>query len=171
AFGLLDAQGDGTEIEEARIALDADLARRVRERARQLRVSAATLCHLAWAQVLGRVSAPASRREDVVFGTVLFGRMQGGAGSDRGMGLFINTLPVRVQLGEESVEASVRRLHAQLTDLLRHEHASLALAQRCSAVPAPTPLFSALLNYRYSAGAAEAASGKKMEVGEGIEVL
>jgi arthrofactin-type cyclic lipopeptide synthetase A/arthrofactin-type cyclic lipopeptide synthetase B len=34
--------------------------------------------------------------------------------------------------------------------LLRHEHASLALAQRCSAVPAPLPLFSTLLNYRYT---------------------
>ncbi len=28
--------------------------------------------------------------------------------------------------------------------------ASLALAQRCSAVSAPLPLFSALLNYRHS---------------------
>ena len=69
------------------------------------------------------------------------------------MGLFINTLPVRIRTGEESVEASVRQTHTQLAELLRHEHASLALAQRCSAVPAPTPLFSALLNYRHSAGA------------------
>jgi amino acid adenylation domain-containing protein len=43
------------------------------------------------------------------------------------------------------------RTHETLTNLLRHEHAPLALAQQCSAVPAPTPLFSALLNYRYDA--------------------
>ena len=112
-------------------------------------MSAASLCHLAWARVL----SSASGREDVVFGTVLFGRMQGGEGADRVMGLFINTLPVRIRVGEESVEASVRSTHALLADLLRHEHASLALAQRCSAVPAPAPLFSALLNYRHSPGA------------------
>ena len=142
--------------------LDSDLARRMRERARKLGVSAASLCHLAWAQVLARVSG----REDVVFGTVLFGRMQGGAGADRVMGLFINTLPVRIQVGEEGVEASVRRTHALLADLLRHEHASLALAQRCSGVPAPAPLFSALLNYRHSPGCG-AGSSAESEAGVG----
>src|SRR6267154_4411794 len=115
-FGMLDVRGDGTGIEEARILLDSGLARRIREQARKLRVSAASLCHLAWAQVLARVTG----REDVVFGTVLFGRMQGGAGADRAMGLFVNTLPVRVRLGEEGVEASVRRTHALLVELLWH---------------------------------------------------
>ncbi|HYH79200.1 MAG TPA: amino acid adenylation domain-containing protein, partial [Longimicrobium sp.] len=147
-FGLLDVQGDGAGIGEARRAVDPDLAARLRERARKLGVSAASLCHVAWAQVLARVSG----RDDVVFGTILFGRMQGGEGAHRVLGPFINTLPVRVRIGGEGVEASVRRTHVLLADLLRHEHASLALAQRCSGVEAPAPLFSALLNYRHGKG-------------------
>jgi amino acid adenylation domain-containing protein len=146
-FGLLNVQGDGSDIAEARCLLDAQLARRLRQQARQLGVSTASLCHLAWAQVLARVSG----RTEVVFGTVLFGRMQAGAGADRVMGLFINTLPVRLNVGQESVQASARRTHATLAELVRHEHASLALAQRCSAIAAPAPLFSSLLNYRHSA--------------------
>ena len=165
-FGLLDAQGDGSGIQEARLDLDAALARRLRARARSLGVSAASLFHQAFAQVLARVSG----RADVVFGTVLFGRMHGGEGADRALGMFINTLPVRVRLGEESVTDSVRRMHEALTKLLRHEHASLALVQRCSAVQTPTPLFSALLNYRHSPVGAEA-PGEASPAWDGVEML
>ena len=119
-------------------------------------MSVASLCHLAWALVLARITG----REDVVFGTVLFGRMQGGEGADRVMGPFINTLPLRIQIGDQSVLESIRHTHTLLAELLGHEHASLALAQRCSAVQAPAPLFSSLLNYRHSEGAPVPTSGK-----------
>ena len=164
-FGLLDVQGDGKGIEEERILLEASLGQRIRNQARKLRVSAASICHLAWAQVVARLSG----REDVVFGTVLFGRMQGGEGADRVMGMFINTLPVRIRVGEEGVEAGVRRTHVLLGELLRHEHTPLAVAQRCSGVPAPTPLFSALLNYRHSS--IQARSAETIRAWEGIAWL
>jgi hypothetical protein len=73
-FGLLDARGDGSEIVEAHQAVERSVGERLREQARRLGVTVASLCHVAYAQVLAR----ATGREDVVFGTVLFGRMQGG---------------------------------------------------------------------------------------------
>jgi amino acid adenylation domain-containing protein len=161
-YGLLDVFGDGEGIRGARVAVAGDLAARLRRRARALGVSVASLCHLAWAQVLARVSG----RSDVVFGTLLFGRMQAGEGSDRVMGPFINTLPVRIGVGAEPAEAAVRRTHALLADLLRHEHASLALAQRASGVAAPAPLFTSLLNYRYSGGRGDAQEAE--QAGEGV---
>ena len=166
-FGLLNAQGDGRGIEEASVLLDERLARRVREGARKLGVSVASVCHLGWAQVLARVSG----REDVVFGTVLFGRMQGGVATEQVIGMFINTLPVRIRVGEEGVEASVRRMHRVLAELMEHEHASLALAQRCSSVPAPAPLFSALLNYRHSRRGAQRNLEEGARAWAGIERL
>ena len=145
-FGLQDVRGDGSDVAEARLPLDMSLSRRLRERARMMGVSTASLFHLAWARVLACLSG----RNDVVFGTVLFGRMQGGLGADRVMGTFINTLPVRIDIKDETVEQAVKETHRMLAELLYHEHAPLALAQRCSGVPAPMPLFSSLLNYRYS---------------------
>ncbi|HMK90815.1 MAG TPA: condensation domain-containing protein, partial [Methylocystis sp.] len=152
-FGVLDVQGDGSGIKEAHQSLEPALSRRIRARARALGVSAASLLHQGFALVLARLCG----RLDVVFGTVLFGRMQGGAGADRAVGVFINTLPVRARFETQSVSEAILGMHAVLTKLLRHESASLALAQRCSGVEAPTPLFTALLNYRHVVSAPKAA--------------
>ncbi|WP_417924910.1 amino acid adenylation domain-containing protein [Collimonas pratensis] len=166
-FGLLEIQGDGNGIEEAYLEVDPGLARRLRIQARKLGVSAASICHLACAQVIARTSG----RDDVVFGTALFGRMQGGEGVDRVMGLFMNTLPIRIKVGETGVVTSVRHTQALLADLLRHEHTSLALAQSCSNVQAPAPLFTALFNYRHGQSAADSLSPQERLAWDGIETL
>ncbi|WP_245432831.1 condensation domain-containing protein, partial [Rhizobium sp. WW_1] len=145
-FGLGEVRGDGEDVVEVHRMLSASLNDRLRGQARRLGVSVASLCHVAWGQVIARTSG----RETVVFGTVLLGRMQAGAGADRAMGLFINTLPLRLDLDGRNVAAGVRDTHLRLAELLQHEHAPLALAQRCSGVAAGTPLFSALLNYRHN---------------------
>ncbi|WP_198014534.1 non-ribosomal peptide synthetase [Methylobacter marinus] len=162
-FGLLDVLGDGSRIQEANQTVATDLARRLREQSRTLGISAASLFHLAWATVLARTSG----RDDVVFGTVLLGRMQSGEGADRMLGMFINTLPLRVQLAQGSVLEQVHEVQQRLASLLRHEHAPLSLAQRCSGVQAPAPLFSALLNYRHSQSEISADGA----AWQGIEVL
>ncbi len=145
-FGLALAHDDMAPVYEARRIVPVGLDARLRALSRTIGVSLATMCHLAWAMVLARTSG--QRR--VVFGTVLFGRMAAGAGSDRTMGLYINTLPLRIDIDATDVRAAVRDTQIRLAGLLAHEHASLALAQRCSGIGANVPLFSALLNYRHN---------------------
>ncbi|WP_122508922.1 non-ribosomal peptide synthetase, partial [Pseudomonas viridiflava] len=151
---------------EARLVLDDTLCHKVRDQSRLLGVSAASLMHLAWAQVLGHLSG----RESVVFGTVLLGRLHGTEGVERALGVSINTLPLRIELGSQSVRDAVLDTHRRLTGLLTHEHAQLALAQRCSALPAGAPLFNTLLNYRHSA-AHKTADDATVQAWQGIEVL
>ncbi len=143
AFGVQERQADRAEIETFEQPITEALNQRLRAQARVLGVSAASLFHLAWAHVLSRVAG----RDDVVFGTVLLGRLQAGEGADRALGMFINTLPLRVRLAGQSVSDALTDTHAQLSALLAHEQASLALVQRCSGV---SPLFNSLLNYRHT---------------------
>ncbi|WP_246763555.1 non-ribosomal peptide synthetase [Rhizobium sp. 007] len=67
-FGLSEVYGDGRGSREAHRTLPQALNDRLRAQARRLGVSLASLCHLAWGQVV----AQSSGREQVVFGTVLF---------------------------------------------------------------------------------------------------
>ncbi|WP_186020187.1 non-ribosomal peptide synthetase [Burkholderia gladioli] len=145
-FGLALAHDDMAPVYEARRIVPVALDARLRALSRTIGVSLAAMCHLAWAMVLARTSG----QRQVVFGTVLFGRMAAGAGSDRTMGLYINTLPLRIDIDATDVRAAVRDTQIRLAGLLAHEHASLALVQRCSGIGANVPLFSALLNYRHN---------------------
>ncbi len=144
-FGLLDVKNTGA-VSEVHFSLPDALARKIKEVSRQHGVSVAVLFHVAWARVLAKCCG----RDEVVFGTVLTGRLQGPVGADRTLGMFINTLPIRVEAGQTSVRQAIAEVYRNLGELLVHEQASLALAQRCSGVDTALPLFSTLLNYRHS---------------------
>jgi len=151
-FGLSDVRGDGSRIREAIGGIDSSMAERVYAQSRRLNVSAATLFHAAWALVVSRTSG----RDDVVFGTVLLGRLQGSMGAERIVGMFVNTLPLRLRLSDCTAIQLVEQTKNELVKVLLHEQASLAVAQRCSGIAGSMPLFSAVLNYRHDAVVPEA---------------
>jgi len=146
-FGLAEVHLNGAGATESHQMLPQELNDRLRDQAKQTGVSLASLCHVAWAQVLARTSG----QEQVVFGTVLFGGLQDEKDVGEVMGLSINTLPFRCGMDRPSVRDCVREAHERLAALMEHGHTSLALAQRCSGIPAGTPLFSAILNYLHTA--------------------
>ncbi|WP_337822022.1 amino acid adenylation domain-containing protein [Amycolatopsis sp. A1MSW2902] len=95
--------------------------------AREQRVTLNTVLQAAWAVVLGKVTG----RRDVVFGATVSGRPAELPGVDRMIGLFINTLPVRVRLDPaETLAGLVARVQAEQAALLDHQYLGLAEIQR-----------------------------------------
>ncbi|WP_054063364.1 non-ribosomal peptide synthetase, partial [Pseudomonas asplenii] len=156
-YGVLDVHGNGAGIQRSVQHLSEDLSQRVHRSARAQGVPTSVLFHAAW----GLVVAATSGRDDGIFGTVLSGRSQGTTGADQALGMFINTLPMRIRLQHTSVRDIVQDAYQQLSELLTHEQAPLALAQRCSAVDAALPLFTVILNCRH--GDLVNASGEDVE--------
>jgi amino acid adenylation domain-containing protein len=75
-----------------------------------------------WAIVLGGLTG----RSDVVFGAVTAGRPPEVAGIEEMVGLFINTLPVRVRLDPAATLAgTLARLQGEQFGLLPHQHLAL----------------------------------------------
>ncbi|MDO7929211.1 amino acid adenylation domain-containing protein [Pseudomonas sp. KFB-139] len=166
-FDLLNVQGDGADVSEISQYLEPELAHAIREQARRQGMTPAVLFHAAWAQVLARCTD----QSDVVFGTVVSGRLQGSSGSERALGVFINTLPVRISLAGQGVRELVSEVARDLGQLLGHEQASLALAQRCSGVQASLPLFTTLLNYRHQTDGGSLANDEAVLQWNGVRFL
>jgi amino acid adenylation domain-containing protein len=110
--------------------------------AREHQITANTLLQGAWALLLSRYG----REDDVVFGATVSGRSAPVAGIEGMVGLFINTLPVRVRVDRtQSAIAFLTALQQHQAELRDHEHSALAEVQRQSDVPRGTPLFESLV--------------------------
>ncbi len=133
-------------VQQTQLLLEDGFAASLRMAAQAAGVTVASVFHLAWALVLARTC----ETDRPVFGTVLLGRMSGAEGIERALGMFINTLPIGLDLQRQTTAQALQQTHQRLAGLLHHEHAPLSLAQRCSGVASPLPLFSTLLNYRHS---------------------
>ncbi|AND15929.1 non-ribosomal peptide synthetase [Rathayibacter tritici] len=144
-FGLSDIRDTGGGRVDLRRSLPDALSAELRAQARRRRRSSTAVLHAAWALVVAATAA----RDDVVFGTVLSGRLQDVPGIDRMVGNFINTLPVRVDLRGLSVAGLVEHVDADLRALVVHEQHSLVEAQAASGVAADEALFSSMINVRH----------------------
>ncbi|MEU6496822.1 non-ribosomal peptide synthase/polyketide synthase [Streptomyces sp. NPDC046984] len=97
--------------------------------ARSRGVTLNTLVQAAWGVLLARLTG----RDDVVFGATVAGRSPELPGSEAMIGLFINTVPVRVRIRpQESTAALLDRLQDEQSRLIAHQHLGLADIQRAA---------------------------------------
>ena len=123
-------------------ALTVDLTRELQQLARTYRLTVNTLLQGAWALLLSRYC----QEDDVVFGTTVSGRPAELAGVEQMVGLFINTLPVRVRIEEDrNVIDWLQQLQSEQVEQRQYEYSQLAEVQGWSEVARGVPLFESLV--------------------------
>jgi Condensation domain len=110
--------------------------------ARKLKLTLNTLVQGAWALLLAHDAGT----DDVVFGATLSGRPVGLPGAERMVGLFINTLPIRVRMQpEQTLVAWLNTLQDEQSDMRQYEGSPLNEVGRWSELPRDKQLFESIV--------------------------
>ena len=137
--------------------------------ARQSGLTLNTLLQGAWGLLLARWSG----RREVLFGAVAAGRPPELPGFDTALGLFINTLPVRLDAAPtRPLTAWLQALQSAQIEARQHEQTPLAEVQRWSGAGGREPLFASLLvfeNYPLDAALAEGSRALTLSAVKALE--
>lgn len=101
-----------------------------------------TLVQGAWALLLSRYS----RERDVIFGATVSGRPTDLPGAEAMLGLFINTLPVRVDVdARQDVLHWLQKVQQQQAESRNYEYSSLVQIKSWCKIPGDVSLFNSIL--------------------------
>lgn len=144
---------------EQKLSLPKAVSLNLRKLAREQHLTLNTLLQGSWAIVLGRYGSTS----DVVFGATLSVRPESLPESEGMIGLFINTLPVRVKIqSSEKLLLCLQRLQRKQAEARQYGYVSLVDITSWSGVEAGTSLFESVLvveNYGRSADPPVVATG------------
>lgn len=114
--------------------------------AKEQDVTLNTIIQGAWALLLNRYS----NQDDVVFGTIRACRHSTLEGMESRVGLFINTVPVRVRVEPDLLLLPwLKELRSQWVAMRDYEHTSLTKIHEWSEVPRGTHLFDTLVMFEH----------------------
>lgn len=106
------------------------------------KITLAELCYFSWALLLRNYL----NREDVVFGTTLSGRNISVSGINQAVGLFINTVPLRVIISDNSsVEEIISNVRKSLVDRQDYEVVSQSKINQALNVDKNEPMYDSIV--------------------------
>ncbi len=151
-----------SRTQEALLTISTTTTEALQVFAKQHKLTLNTIFQGAWALLLSRYSG----ENDVVFGATSSGRPPDLVGSELMVGLFINTLPVRVKItSDESLIAWLQKLQSQQIEAQQYEYTPLIQIQQWSDVPKDFSLFESILVFEnYPVDTSIADLGMEMEI-------
>lgn len=138
---LMKSEGKPT-YKEYNCHLSASHSKDLQSLAQKHNLTLSTLVQAAWAILLSRYSG----ESEVLFGVTVSGRPHDLSGVEHRVGLFINTLPLRVSIRESDLLLSwLQELQQKQAEIQDYAYVSLAEIQRLSDIPPGVPLFESLV--------------------------
>ncbi|AUI58295.1 non-ribosomal peptide synthetase [Amycolatopsis sp. BJA-103] len=124
------------------VELSPEESARLHETAKSAALTVNTVVQGAWALLLGRYSG----ETDVLFGATVSGRPEGMPGVEAMIGMFINTVPARVEIrGHQPAVDWLRETQTAQADARRYDFLALSELQAFTGVPAGTALFDSVV--------------------------
>lgn len=131
-----------SELKEHSHYISKEMTSNIIEFAKKNGVSAASLLYSAWGILLQRLN----NTDDIMFGTTVSGRNVNISGIENMVGLFINTIPVRVHNNkEETIIQFIERISKTLTEKTEFESTPLVDIKKYSGINNNLPLFNSLM--------------------------
>src|SRR5579859_4493828 len=122
--------------------LSASLTTALQTFTRQQQLTMNTLLQGAWALLLSRYSG----EQDILFGVTVAGRPTSLSSAEKMVGLFINTLPLRIEVHPDArLTPWLKCLQEQQAAILENQHAPLVQIQNWSEIPRGQQLFESIL--------------------------
>jgi amino acid adenylation domain-containing protein len=130
-----------TAYAEQEIRLSSKLTSALNEFVKEHLITLNTVIQGAWSILLSRYSG----EQDVLFGTTVSGRPASLKDVESMIGLFINSLPVRVNLSTQQLLPWLKDLHKRQVEQREFEYTPLSQVQKWSDIPHGDSLFESLL--------------------------
>src|ERR1051325_1147355 len=132
---------NGSERDAEQLQLSQTCSAKLQQLARDRQVTLNTIVQAAWAMLLSRYSG----EREVVFGVTVSGRPAALNGVERMVGLFVNSLPLRVSVPRRKrVGEWLKELQQQQVEMRQYEYTPLVDIQKWSEVARGVPLFESL---------------------------
>ena len=127
----IQAEETGNEVERLSRVIDSQLGKKLQNFAQRENITLNSIAEAAWGILLQKYN----RTDDVVFGKVVSGRNAPVERIERIVGLFINTVPVRVRSGQNTtIRELLQSIHKQGVESTEFDHCPLAEIQSRSAL-------------------------------------
>ena len=135
-------QQSQSDYQKLELHLSQKMSRKLKDIAQQNHVTLSTIVQAAWGLLLSRYSG----EQDVVFGVTVSGRPASLSGVENMVGLFINTLPLRVQISpQQQIIPWLEQIQQLMLELQHYSYTPLVDIQTISEIPGGITLFESIV--------------------------